>query len=158
MPTETRKTIKITVPIDILTKKLNRLYEQAPGKCFGYYGNPSSILNHNNECSKCTLTVQCEQRLKQRIEKTVKVVKQTKLRGTVDFDLFKIGYVMKPTTPDKLHSLYLRYADSKSSYIMGCKTNGCFYNMPISNFEVFVKELKETLTNLDNLEAYKREW
>ena len=158
MSTETRKTIKIKIPIDILTKKLNRLYEQAPGKCLGYYGNPSSILNHNNECSKCTLTMQCEQLLKQRIEKTIKVVKRTKLRGTVDFDLFKIGYVMKPTTAEELRLLYLHYADDKSSYIMGCKTNACFYNMPINTLMYFVTELKETLTNLDNLEAYKREW
>ena len=109
---------------DNMAQKLNRLHQDAPGKCLGYYGNPSSILNHNNKCENCNLTVQCEQQLKQRIEKTVKVVKQTKLRGTVDFDLFKIGYVMKPTTAEMLRLLYLHYADGLSSYIMGCKTNG----------------------------------
>jgi hypothetical protein len=127
-------------------------------KCFGYFGTPSSVLLHNNVCTNCNITAKCEQKLKEHIESHVKKVKETKQRGTVDFDIFNVGYIMKPSTADKVITLYQQYADKKSHYCMGRETNGTFYDLPKENIDKFIIGLKEILTNLDNLATLKVEW
>ena len=127
-------------------------------ECFGYFSNPSSILHHNNVCTNCDVTAKCEERLKKHIGSHIKIVKETRRRGTVDFDLFSVGYIMKPSTADKIIALYLQYADQKSHYIIGKETNGIFYDLPKENVDKFINRLKEILSNFNNLDKLKIEW
>lgn len=102
----------------------------------------------------------CKRQLKSNIENTI-TVKLTPKWATVNFDLWKIPYKLKRTKVEDsniLHNLFKQYDDkAKQSYYSIGLASGEFH-IPTKNVGNFLTELKEILTDLDNIEPIKVEW